>query len=166
MLVPRLMSVIIFAALLAGCASNVEKARKAAAELRTFLGGIKDPDECQAPGTFQNIICNYRLEILNKVGDSLYQARIDPALVAQSEDYCIKYRKEHPKEDYDYPCKPANEYYYHRYEFEVEPKNNQLEERRVYQFTNVAHTTKLREGYIKEGNETVIRATPVTSPNP
>jgi hypothetical protein len=166
MIALKLLVVIIFASILAGCASDVEKAKKAAAELRTFLGGIKDPDECQAPGTPQNIICNFKMEILKKVGDSLYQARIDPALVAQSEDDCINYRKEHPKEDYAYPCKSANEYYYHLYEFEVEPKNNQLEERHVYQFTNVAHTTKLREGYIKKGNETVIRSTPVISPKP
>ncbi len=115
MVLLRLLTVLGFTAVLAGCNvsddakqlnNKVEMVKNDIAHFKedialikkavVLIGHLQQP--CKPPGKHSDITCHYNLEILKFMGNSQYQARVPDPVIVQQNDLC-RNAKDNPDHD-------------------------------------------------------------------
>jgi hypothetical protein len=149
MIVLRLLTVVIFTAVLTGCAlfEDVQKLKGDVSSLKDYLTQFTPPNQCGPPGTSQAVICNYRLVVTPMKEKDMFSGHVAPNWVVEGDGIC----KEHESERRNHPgladIKCTTKYEYVEYGFTIlgdKPENDG----KPHEFVNVANTHSLKLGQI------------------
>jgi hypothetical protein len=126
----RISAVLALSSLLTGCylygaPENIENLK---GDIKLLKAHLRTPPSsvCGAPGSDQNVLCNYRLIVKKVRGEDLYQGIVDPTEVEKGYNACMKFTQElKQKKDAewvlrDYECVKAEDYNNTVYLFKID----------------------------------------------
>lgn len=137
MTIARFWGMFILATLAAGCSST-------SLISPTETKGNSEAIVCQAPGTPQPTVCNYRL-VVKHIRDNVFQGSVDPQVVMASEQYCGN-AAANTQSGKDATCQNAEPYHYVLYTFEIEGEQPSDDE--TLDLVNIPNTNKLQKGHV------------------
>lgn len=137
MTIARFWGMFILATLAAGCSLT-------SVISPTEMNGNSEAIVCQAPGTPQPTVCNYRL-IVKHIRDNVFQGSVDPQVVMASEQYCSNAAAD-TQSGKDAICRNAEPYQYVPYTFEIEGEQPSDDE--TLDLVNIPNTNKLQKGHV------------------
>ena len=129
----RLLSLIIFVALVTGCADYKE---------REFLRkALNVQQDCSPPGNPSNVECHYKLTV-TKISGNKARGRLPMEAIQPNQDGCKKLIEEKDFPPH-YICPSSQDYPEHEYAFEVDPATP-VEINHTYHFINNLRSKSLR----------------------